>query len=119
MECLRQVSRERYPVGLPRGLRCWHRACSAAARADISLAHKRKWCGVLDIGKRLQVFSIKEGKDKNDIWVKAGMAFVNRDGSMNVYLDVLPLDGKLHVREQAERRDVAGSTTEITSMEAH
>jgi hypothetical protein len=24
---------------------------------------------------------------------------------MNVYLDVLPLDGKLHVREASERRD--------------
>jgi hypothetical protein len=48
------------------------------------------------------------------------MAFVNRDGSMNVYLDVLPLDGKLHVREQSERRDIAGSSTpEVTSMEAH
>lgn len=83
------------------------------------------WCGVLDIGKRLQVFSIKEGRDrgdgKNEIWVKAGAAFVNRDGSMNVYLDVLPLDGRLHVREPLERREVAGSTTtEITSVaEAH
>ena len=73
----------------------------------------------MDIGKRLQVFSIKEGKDKTDVWVKAGMAFVNRDGSMNVYLDVLPLDGKLHVREQAERRDVAGSTADTATMEAH
>ncbi len=79
---------------------------------------------MLDIGKRLQVFSIKERKEggdgKNDIWIKAGIAFVNRDGSMNVYLDVLPLDGKLHVREQLERREVAGSTLETSpSMEAH
>jgi hypothetical protein len=37
--------------------------------------------------------------------VRAGSAFVNKDGSMNLLLDVLPLDGKLHVREAAERRD--------------
>ncbi|WP_158620513.1 MULTISPECIES: hypothetical protein [Corallococcus] len=27
-----------------------------------------------------------------------------KDGSLNVLLDVLPLDGKLHVREAAEGR---------------
>jgi hypothetical protein len=60
-------------------------------------------------GKRYQVFSIKEGREKdgrgNGVWVRAGSAWVNRDGSMNVYLDVLPLDGKLHVREAADKRD--------------
>lgn len=43
------------------------------------------------------VFSIKAGKD-GSVWVKAGSAYTNRDGSINVYLDVLPLDGKLHLR---------------------
>ncbi len=60
-------------------------------------------------GKRYQVFSIKETleqSEKKSVWVKAGSAWVNRDGSLNVYLDVLPLDGKLHVREALEdRRD--------------
>ncbi len=60
------------------------------------------------------------GDGKTDIWVKAGSAWVNRDGSLNVYLDVLPLDGKLHVREALERRDGAGNATEHTAvMEAH
>ena len=31
--------------------------------------------------------------------VRAGSAFVNKDGSLNILLDVLPLDGKLHVRD--------------------
>ncbi len=66
-------------------------------------------------GKRYQVFSIKErridekdkdkGVDRSTQWVKAGSAWVNRDGSINVYLDVLPLDGKLHVREALDKRD--------------
>ncbi len=63
-------------------------------------------------GKRYQVFSVRETKDRDgkasQTWVRAGSAWVNRDGSMNVYLDVLPLDGKLHVREAAERREGAG-----------
>lgn len=69
---------------------------------------------MLVTGKRYQVFSIKEtqggkdGKERTTVWVKAGSAWINRDGSMNVYLDVLPLDGRLHVREYAEKRDASG-----------
>jgi hypothetical protein len=61
---------------------------------------------MLTAGKRLAVFSIREGKG-GSIWVRAGSAFVNKDGSLNVLLDVLPLDGKLHVREAADKRDAA------------
>ncbi len=53
-------------------------------------------------GKTLAVFSIKPGKH-GSIWVRAGYAEINRDGSMNLHLDVLPLDGRLHVRESYER----------------
>lgn len=63
-------------------------------------------------GKRYQVFSIKETKEKENgrgtVWVKAGSAWINRDGSMNVYLDVLPIDGRLHVREALEKREASG-----------
>ena len=80
---------------------------------------------MLVTGKKLQVFSIKELIEKNEkktVWVKAGVAWVNRDGSLNVYLDVLPLDGKLHVREvQDERRatpDKASSTNGSSTQAA-
>lgn len=52
-------------------------------------------------GRRLHVFSIKTGPN-GSVWVRAGTAWYNRDGSINIYLDVLPLDGKLHLREPAE-----------------
>src|SRR5260370_28014181 len=55
-------------------------------------------------GKRLAVFSIRENKG-GSIWGRAGSAFVNKDGSLNLLLDVLPLDGKLHVREAGEKKD--------------
>ena len=61
-------------------------------------------------GQKLAVFSIREikdGKGKNGtIWVRAGRAFVNVDGSLNLLLDVLPLDGRLHVR--VEKPQVEG-----------
>jgi hypothetical protein len=52
--------------------------------------------------KTLAVFSIKQGRN-GSIWVRAGFAEENADGSMNLHLDVLPLDGRLHVRESFER----------------
>ena len=74
---------------------------------------------MLEIGKRLAVFSIREGKG-GSIWVRAGTAFVNKDGSLNVLLDVLPLDGKLHVREAGEKKAEApnGARYESTGAAA-
>jgi hypothetical protein len=58
-------------------------------------------------GNRFTVFSIREGKTRDgkvsSTWVRAGSAWLNRDGSINVYLDVLPLDGKLHIRESVNK----------------
>jgi len=53
--------------------------------------------------KMLEVFTIIErpGKDR-PIWVKVGAAFENRDASLNVYLDALPTNGKLNIRERTQ-----------------
>jgi hypothetical protein len=61
-------------------------------------------------GSRYQVFSITqakgpEGAAATTVWVKAGSAWVNRDGSLNVYLDVLPLDGRLHLRAVTDKEE--------------
>ena len=49
------------------------------------------------------VFNIVESKDGKERWVKIGHAFVNRDGSINAYLDVFPRDGKLQIRDRRAR----------------
>ncbi len=52
--------------------------------------------------KPLAVYAILERKDRK-VWFKIGAAFSNRDGSMNLYLDALPVGTNcLHVREQRE-----------------
>lgn len=53
-------------------------------------------------GKRYAVFSIRKQRNGSSTWVRAGSAWVNKDGSVNVYLDVLPLDGVLHIREDTK-----------------
>ena len=45
-------------------------------------------------------FQITEGKDGKSHWTKVGMAFVNKDGSINVFLDAFPRDGKIQIRDR-------------------
>ncbi len=54
-------------------------------------------------GCALDVFNIIEGKDGRSRWVKVGIAFINKDRSINVFLDVLPKDGKLQIRQRKKR----------------
>ena len=50
--------------------------------------------------KTLAVFNIAE-HDGKAVWRRIGIATTNRDGSINVTLDAVPVNGKLHIREVA------------------
>lgn len=39
----------------------------------------------------------REGDEKKR-WVKIGVGFINKDDSINIYLDALPLNGKMNLR---------------------
>lgn len=56
--------------------------------------------------RKMLVYTIieKEGHDKS-FWVKIGACFSNRDGSLNVYLDALPINGRLQIREQSQKNE--------------
>lgn len=55
------------------------------------------------------VYLINERGEDNAQWTKIGVAFVNKDGSLNVILDALPLAGKIHIRDRkvSEVKEVA------------
>jgi len=42
---------------------------------------------------------VERRKDEKSFWTRIGVAFVNRDGSWNVHLDAVPVNGKLHIRD--------------------
>jgi hypothetical protein len=46
----------------------------------------------------LKVLSPVEGRNGKTFWIRVGNAFINRDGSTNVYLDAYPTSGKLQIR---------------------
>lgn len=42
---------------------------------------------------------IERGSGRPAHWLRVGIAFINRDGSLNVRLDALPVTGTLHIRD--------------------
>jgi hypothetical protein len=54
--------------------------------------------------KTKSVYTIVERQQKSR-WVRIGIGFVNRDGSINVRLDAVPVNGKLHLRDYKRRED--------------
>ncbi len=73
-------------------------------------------------GRRLVVYAVPESKDgEKAFWPKIGIAFTNRDGSINLLLDALPLGtNKLQVREPrppAEPRGANGTHRSFDTVE--
>ncbi|HEY8042065.1 MAG TPA: hypothetical protein VIF15_19815 [Polyangiaceae bacterium] len=51
------------------------------------------------------VYTVVERGQGKSFWVRVGIGFTNKDGSLNLHLDAIPTNGKLQVREwEAERR---------------
>ena len=53
------------------------------------------------------VYAITERGEKS-FWTKIGVAHANRDGSINVKLDALPISGTLQIREEEARGERDG-----------
>lgn len=50
------------------------------------------------------VYNISERNGRN-FWNRIGVAFVNADGSLNVKLESLPVNGELQVRDYVPREE--------------
>jgi hypothetical protein len=52
------------------------------------------------------VFTVVERSPGKSFWTRVGVGFVNQDGSINLRLDAIPVNGTLQVREwePSERR---------------
>ena len=55
--------------------------------------------------KTKAVYTIVEKEGSKSIWVRIGWAHENHDGSLNLRLDALPVNGKLQVRDWESRED--------------
>ena len=51
------------------------------------------------------VYAVTE-RGGRSYWTKIGVGFTNKDGSLNLRLDAIPVNGQLQVREWEDNRDV-------------
>jgi hypothetical protein len=49
-------------------------------------------------------YVINERGDRKH-WTRIGVAFVNADGSINVKLEAIPVNGEIHIRDYMPRED--------------
>ena len=58
---------------------------------------------------RKDIFTIiDKGEGKKAYWCKVGSAWENHDGSWNIVLDALPVNGKLNMRDPYEEPTQGG-----------
>ena len=58
------------------------------------------------MSNRKDVFTIVQRKGQKPPWLKIGSAFVNKDDSLTVYLNALPVNGELNIREAKPKENV-------------
>jgi len=71
-----------------------------------------------DSRQRFDVLQPIVRKDDATYWMRLGTGFMNRDGSLNLYLDALPLTGKLQVREAREEEETGAPATPAPKEQA-
>src|SRR5262245_34810331 len=49
------------------------------------------------------VYAVVPKPEGKDVWLRVGSAFENRDGSVSVLLDAVPVGGKLQIRDYQPR----------------
>jgi hypothetical protein len=55
---------------------------------------------------KYDVFTLRKNPNGDPYFVSVGTAWANRDGTLSVFLDVLPMDGTLTLRPHAPRPSV-------------
>ena len=68
---------------------------------------------------KMKIAYVVTQRGTNKYWTRIGVAFVNKDGSMNVKLEAVPVNGEIHVRDYVPREESAGPTLLRKSDNGH
>lgn len=56
------------------------------------------------MAKKFAVYSVRQSKTNGPVfWNRVGFGVENKDGSLSLHLDAIPVDGKLHVRPATQQ----------------
>jgi hypothetical protein len=83
------------------------RACAPGTRLALApvRAHRRAFRRKQMEQSKMKIAYVVTQRGTNKYWTRIGAAFVNRDGSINVKLDAVPVNGEIHVRDYVPRED--------------
>ncbi len=56
---------------------------------------------------------VQRARDGKKFWLRIGAAFTNRDGSLNVHLDAMPVNGQLQIRDYQPLEDRKRSDADL------
>lgn len=60
---------------------------------------------------KMKVVYVITKRGERSYWNRIGVAFVNRDGSLNVKLEAIPVDGACHIRDYVPREESLGAAS--------
>lgn len=66
--------------------------------------------------RKMSVQCPVEGKDGKTYWRSMGIGFVNRDNSISIILEGLPVNGRLYVSEWKDWKDGARAPRQMTAL---
>lgn len=73
----------------------------------------------MDTTKKMRaVYTVVQKSDGKDVWLRIGAAFPNRDGSLSVLLDAVPMSGRLQIREHVAKDAGEGRARESRRRES-
>ena len=78
------------------------RSAGTPSQEDLAMMNEAV-AGPVAVVPRKLVYAVTE-KGEKSFWTKIGMAFVNRDGSLTVRLDAMPMNGVLQIRDEDPMR---------------
>jgi hypothetical protein len=83
-----------------------------SGRREIGIPHEKKMLRrQRSMTEIKDVYTIQKNGEKS-FWIRLGVAFVNKDGSLNVRLDGLPVNGSLHIRDRRHEESAPATAPE-------
>ena len=67
---------------------------------------------------KMKIVYVVTKRNKRSYWNRVGIAFVNADGSLNVKLEAIPVNGELQIRDYVPREDTLVPATSNGKSEA-
>lgn len=65
---------------------------------------------------RMKIAYVITQRNHKNFWNRVGVAFENKDGSINVKLEAVPVSGEIQIRDYVPRDELASTSRAHTSL---